>query len=229
MGDVATRGAGAAIEISRSTAGGAVMSLGTSDELAALRGVFQRDYCVLLPGFFDADFTYEISRGIERATFYHREHGKIGSEGCMEANAALARLLFAVNDRRVFEAIDAITGCGSIGCFDGRVYRLGGSGSDRDSWHSDLGDNRLVALSVNVGTEPYLGGELQIRDARSRVIVNSVRNAAPGDAALFRISPDLEHQVTPVEGSSPRTAFAGWFKSRPSFRAVIEGGAWSAP
>jgi hypothetical protein len=229
MADVGTRGGGAAIEISRSTASGAAVSLGSSDEIAVLREAFRRDYCVLLPGFFDAGFTDEISHAIQQAAFYHRQHGKIGSEGCMEANPTLARLLFAINDPRVFGAIDAITGCGSIGCFDGRVYRLGASGSDGDSWHNDLGDNRLVALSVNVGIEPYLGGELQIRDVRSGEIVNCVRNADPGDAVLFRISPDLEHQVTPVEGSSPRTAFAGWFKSRPSFRAVIEGAGWSAP
>jgi hypothetical protein len=219
---------GAAIQIRRSTATGTVVSLGTSDEVAALHDRFWRNHYVLLPGFFDPGFTDGIAPAIERATFYRREHGKIGSEGCMEANATLTRLLFAVNDPGLFEAIDAITGCGSIGCFDGRVYRLGASGSDRDSWHTDLGDNRIAALSVNVGTEPYLGGELQIRDARSGEILNSVRNAVPGDAVLFRIAPDLQHQVTAVEGSIPRTAFAGWFKSRPSFRAVIEGGGWSA-
>src|SRR5205085_5768791 len=216
--------ASASIEISLSTPTGAVVSFGTSDEIAALHDGFRRDYSVMLPGFFDAGFMDEIAPAIQRAEFYRREHGKIGAEGCMEANAALARLVFAVNDPRVFEAIDAITGCGSIGCFDGRVYRLGASGSDRDSWHSDLGDNRLAAMSVNVGSETYLGGELQIRDARSQQMVNSVRNATPGDAVLFRITPDLEHQVTAVEGSSPRTSFAGWFKSRPSFRAVLEGG-----
>src|SRR5947209_9359332 len=86
MADVGTRGGGAAIEISRSTASGAAVSLGSSDEIAVLREAFRRDYCVLLPGFFDAGFTDEISHAIQQAAFYHRQHGKIGSEGCMEAN-----------------------------------------------------------------------------------------------------------------------------------------------
>jgi hypothetical protein len=228
MGDVATAGPGASIQVQMPTGAGTVVSLGTRDELAALYDRFGRDHCVSLPGFFDPHFLNEITPEIERANFYRREHGKIGSEGCMEANATLARLLFGVNDHRLFDAIDAITGCGGIGCFDGRVYRLGASGTDRDSWHSDLGDNRLVALSVNVGTESYRGGTLQIRDAHSRELLHEARPTHPGDALLFRLAADLEHQVTSVEGSTPRTAFAGWFKSRPSFRAVIEGRGWSA-
>ncbi|MGI8429756.1 MAG: hypothetical protein ACR2OB_10730 [Solirubrobacteraceae bacterium] len=181
-----------------------------------------------MPGFFEPMFCAEVAAAIERARFHRREHGKVGSEACMEVNPALVRLLFALNDRRVFVAIDEITSCGAIGCFDGRVYRLGTSSADRDSWHDDLGDNRLAAMSVNVGGE-YSGGTLQIRQARSGELLHEARSGCPGDALLFRIAPSLQHQVTSVQGPVARTVFAGWFKSRPSFRAVLGGEGWSAP
>lgn len=228
MGDVATSGAGAGIQVQLPTGAGTALSPGTRDDHTALLDRFRRDHCVSLPGFFDPTFLNQIAPEIERASFYRRQHRKIGAEGCMEVNATLARLLFAVNDRRLFSVIEAVTGCGSIGCFDGRVYRLDASGRDRDSWHSDVGDNRLAAMSVNVGAEPYLGGALQIRDASSHELLYEAGPTHPGDALLFRIAPSLEHQVTAVTSDAPRTAFAGWFKSRPSFRAVIEGKGWSA-
>ena len=195
-------------------------------DTGALRESFARDNFVLLRGFLDPAFLRQVVPRIERAAFYYRDHRRIGSEECMEVNATLARLLFAINDHRLFKAIDEVTSCGPIGCFDGRVYRLRPDSSDRDSWHSDLGDNRLVAMSVNVGAA-FSGGSLQIRDARSGGQRHQATIAEPGDALLFRISQTLEHRVTSVEGTVPRTAFAGWFKSRPSFRAVLHGAGWS--
>jgi len=49
-----------------------------------------------------------------------------------------------------------------------------------------------------------------------------------GDAVIFRIADHLRHRVSPVEGDVPRVAFAGWFKSAPSFRSVLAGGPWTA-
>ena len=51
---------------------------------------------------------------------------------------------------------------------------------------------------------------------------------APGDAVIFRIAEHLRHRVSPVTGGTHRVAFAGWFKSSPSFRSVVAGGSWNA-
>ena len=102
----------------------------------------------------------------------------------MEVNAALAWLLLLVNDERMLEVVRLITGCGPIGHFDGRVYRMEPSTDHYDSWHDDLGEGRLVALSVNLGREPYEGGALEVRDRRTGASAE-VRSARTGDALLF--------------------------------------------
>lgn len=144
----------------------------------------------------------------------------------MEAGPALALLLFVANDPRLFEIVRDLTGCGPIGCFDGRVYRIDPAQDHHDSWHSDVGEERLVAMSVNLGREPYAGGTVQIRDEGTGRVISEVANRVPGDALIFDIDERLRHRVSAVEGHVPRTAFAGWFKSEPSFREVLRGGGW---
>jgi hypothetical protein len=97
---------------------------------------------------------------------------------------------------------------------------LPGSGH-YDSWHDDLGDYRLVAMSLNLSREVYSGGVLRIRHHATGQIVHAVANTGLGDAILFRITPELDHYVTEVEGAVPKTAFAGWFKSQPHFHAWV--------
>lgn len=204
------------------------LSLGSDDERSLLRRQFADHHHLRLPGFLDRELFDEIARGVDESRFVPRSHDGIGEEACMEVNAVLARLLLLVNDQDLFAAVRELTGCGPIGCFDGRVYRMGAPGEHYDSWHSDIGDSRLVAMSVNLSTAPYSGGLLQIREHDSDEISAEVPNLGPGDAILFRLSPDLRHQVTPVEGSAPRTAFAGWFKSSPTLLEVLKGGDWTA-
>jgi len=204
------------------------LSVGDEAEIEALRERFARDHCVRLEGFLDRELRDEIVAGIEGADFYERSHGKIGTEGCMEANPTLTRLLLLANDPRLFELIRRITGCGEIGCFDGRVYRISPAADHSDSWHSDMADHRMIAMSVNLSPIPYDGGALEIRDERSGEIVHTESAPALGDAVIFRLAEELRHRVMPVEGTVPRTAFAGWFKSQPDFLSVLRGAGWSA-
>ena len=55
-----------------------------------------------------------------------------------------------------------------------------------DSWHDDDGDGRMVALSLNLSTNGYRGGVLQIRDKQSGEILHEVANTGFGDAIVFR-------------------------------------------
>ncbi len=137
-------------------------------------------------------------------------------------NAVFRLLHFLMHDPRLFEIIRRITGCGRIGCFVGRVYRFVPGARHYDSWHSDVIYHRMIAVSTNLGRGIYTGGIFQMRKAHSLRIIHEAANTGPGDAIIFRISPGLRHRVTTVEGSVPKTAFAGWFCSRPDFYAFLK-------
>lgn len=190
-------------------------------DLCAARQRLQRCAYVKLSGLLDGPLLVALLDTIDRTEFYRRVHAGIGVELCAASGAASAALEFLLNDPVLLEAISEITGCGALGCFEGRVYRIVPSGGHYDSWHSDVGQDRLLALSINLGRRPYDGGRLQIRRADSATIIGDVENATPGDAVLFRVHPDLRHRVGAVAGDEPRTAYAGWFRAAPDFRQLL--------
>jgi hypothetical protein len=191
--------------------------------LDELRAQFRARSSVQLPGFLGPGFFDEVSVQAERAEFVerHREfqfgHGEgeedVGFvEGTLRDGTPPEPLMsFLVNDPRLIELISAITGCGPIGRFDGRVYRM--DPSRYSGWHDDFGDNRMIAMSVNLTRELYGGGTLRLREKGSDRILHDTPNTGPGDALIFQISGDLEHCITPIEGTVSKMAFAGWFKS----------------
>lgn len=72
-------------------------------------------------------------------------------------------------------------------------------------------------MSINLGL-PFEGGVLQIARTDADELLAEVANTGPGDAVLFRIAPWLRHRVGSVTGDFSRTAYAGWFRSAPSYR-----------
>jgi hypothetical protein len=60
-----------------------------------------------------------------------------------------------------------------------------------------------------------------MRHAGSSEILRELPNLTPGDGIMFRIDSGLRHRVTEVTGSVPKTAFAGWFRSEPSFGEIL--------
>jgi hypothetical protein len=139
----------------------------------------------------------------------------------MRENAVLVALFLLVNDERLFRLLEEVTGCGRIGCFRGRVYRMIPGPEFYHGWHDDVAGSRLAAMSINLSGEAYRGGVLQIREAGSKRILQEVANPGAGDAVVFRVSRQLEHRITEVEGCVPRTALAGFFESEPDHRTVF--------
>jgi hypothetical protein len=204
------------------SSGSANLVLGSHPVLEAARGVFSGHHCVKVPGFLADDLFAEVLAKMRSDDFYERTQEGLGSEACLRQDSPIVALLWLlVNDDRLFRVIEALTGCPAIGSFQGRVYRFTDSPSHHDDWHDDIGDNRLVALSVNLSSQPYDGGTLQIRDCTSCDILHEESNTGPGDALIFRLAPELQHRVTNVTGSRPKTAFAGWFKSAPDFKTLV--------
>jgi hypothetical protein len=179
---------------------------------------FDREDCVLLERFLDADLFEELAGPLEAAEFAPEGHS-VGDDVALRTPLPAADLLlFAMNDPRLFSAVAELTGCDRISSFAGRVYRIEPSSGQGLEWHDDRGDpGRLLAISINLGREPFQGGVLEIRDRRTGDIVHRSANTGRGDAVVFRIGEHLEHRVSPVEGTTSRTAYAGWFSSHPRF------------
>jgi len=190
------------------------VNIGSQTELDAAGALFERCHCVLLPRFVEARLFRTLQRDIEHAAF-QPSADTFYTYHFLEETALQNRLLFVLNTPRLFRALEAITACPHLGSFQGSVYRLMPGSRHRLEWHNDVGDDRVLALSVNFSTGIYAGGLLQIREAGSEQILHEAANTTPGDALVFRVAPHLQHRVTGLEGCVPKTALAGWFRSRP--------------
>ena len=194
---------------------------GAQADLVKLRRHFERNHFVRLPGFLSAELLKDLRKKIPRARFSRRVHKDIAVELCMKDHDAFRLLWFLTNDFRLFQWIEAITGCEKIGCFTGRVYRMEGKGH-HDDWHNDMTANRMVAMSVNVSEKVYKGGHLMLRKIGKPSTARIIRNTGFGDAILFHLSHELEHRIMNITGPEAKTAYAGWFRSKPNFFASIK-------
>jgi 2OG-Fe(II) oxygenase superfamily len=191
------------------------LSLDTSG-LAELRARFETSQCVRLQGLLDPDLLSFLVDRLERGTWSERVHDGIGVEHVLDEDPALHMLFFLVNAPRFRDVIEAVTGCRPLTRFNGRIYRMVPSRGHYDDWHNDVSDERLVGMSVNLSPRGYTGGTFQLRQHATHIVLAELANTGFGDAILFRISSDLEHRVTDVEGAEAKVAFAGWFRRAPT-------------
>jgi hypothetical protein len=206
------------IQLTRS---GAVISA-ASDELARLRTQFACDQCILLPRLIDADLLHTIQRRIDESEFRPFIHEGIGHDSNLVDQFTVHMLFFLTNDPRFLQIVRGITACAAIDAFHGRVYRMDPASSNRDSWHDDMIENRLVGMSLNLSTRPFRGAAFQLRDRHSTRILREVANTGGGDAIVFKLASHLQHRNTDVTGTAPKTAFAGWFRShQPDYHSWI--------
>lgn len=181
--------------------------------IAALRAEFDATHVVKLPAFIDAPLLAEVQQHVAAGTFHSKIHKASGVEMCMEPNAAVWLLRFLIVSADVLHAVEAITGARNLTSFFGRVYRLDPATDQRHDWHDDLEDGRQLGFSLNVSTDRFEGGALQLRERDPERVTATVFNTTPGDALIFRLHQNVQHQVLPTTGSVPRTVFAGWFRS----------------
>jgi hypothetical protein len=191
------------------------------DSLSQARDRFDRGHWILLPKLLAPELVTPVLTAFEQTAFADYEHEGIGSELCARHGLATGVLELLANDPEFLEIVRVLTGCGPIGSFVGRVYRMVPGQGHYDSWHSDVGGDRMIAMSINLSARPYSGGLLQMRQADGDEIFCEVANLGLGDALLFRIDPSLRHRVTDVVGSVAKTAYAGWFRSRPAYRDLV--------
>ena len=187
--------------------------------LDRIREEFMRQSCAKFPEFLEPALVRVLLRGIAGAEFFERVHTTItppGTDLCMRQNDTLGLLGFLMNDPRLFQFMERITGCSRIGHFRGNVCILGSGQHYQLSWHDDRADDRLAAMSINLSTDTFEGGALEMRDRRSGHVL-STTTLGVGDAVLIRLADHLQHRVTDVEGRVNRTTFVGWFKTGPDY------------
>ncbi len=172
---------------------------------------FETKHCVLISNLIHPELLAVIQRCLSTAPFESFSHGGLGQELITKDRVLLSALHFVFNMPSLLEAIREITQVPAIAGFGGRLYRMLPSPEHWDEWHDDRSPGRLVGMSVNLTREPYCGGVFMLRRADTHEILREVVNSGFGDANVFRISDALEHHVTAVTGTVPRTAFAGWF------------------
>lgn len=194
---------------------------GSGAEFQVAADMFRRQHVILLEQLLDPGLLARVQQAVASATFVSRTHGKIGRELCMTQDSLAVQMLsLQTNLDSLFAAVRTITGCGPIGFFEGRIYRAPASAEFSDSWHSDESGGRQVGLSINLGPEVYQGGLFELREGEA--VLFRAANTVPGNALLFRIRAGLQHRVKPVEGTTPKTAYAGWFIEEASSTQYIE-------
>jgi hypothetical protein len=180
---------------------------------------FKRSHAVRLPGLIHSDLVRLFATRLDQGGWSPREYQGVGRDLVSEDSTVLGALQMLSNNPVFVDFMRRATGLEGIKGFLGRIYRLMPGTNQFSDWHRDTLDGRMIGMSINLGLDPYRGGVFRLRESRSGCVLCELVNTGPGDAIVFRISDDLEHMVTTVEGDSPKTAFAGWF--RPDEYAIV--------
>src|SRR5262249_18598996 len=155
-----------------------------SEDLDDLRTEFDRRHCLLFRELLDRDVLRFLLAKLAQGTFNSRLHPGVGTELCLADSVSLGLLYFLTNNQKLVDIVGQATGCGRIGCFQGRVYRMVPGKGHYDSWHSDMIENRMIGMSINLGANPYSGGVFQLRDRLSKDKLHEVANTGLGDAIV---------------------------------------------
>jgi hypothetical protein len=97
---------------------------GAEEELQALGREFARRQCILLENFLEPKLLEGLRRRLDQDEFYQRLHQDTRLELCLKEKSTHGLVHFLLNDPALFELLQKSTGCGRIGRFYGRVYRM---------------------------------------------------------------------------------------------------------
>jgi len=196
------------------TLSGTQVALSPSD-FATLQTAFRERHHLVLQSLVSEPLLKAIGGSLAQGTFDAADYAGVGSDLRLRGGGALEALHLAMNDPELLGTIERIVQAAPLSSFGGRVYRMLPGHEHVADWHDDLHADRHIGLSINLSEVAYEGGLFQLRRLGSDTLIAEVHNTGLGDAILFRLSPDLQHRVTPVTGAFAKTAFAGWFRPGP--------------
>ena len=198
---------------------------GSEQELQQMHNKFKQDHCIMLQKFLEPGLLHFIQQKITESGFYEKKY-KVDDEKVVDykpRDKTINSLLrFLINDKKLFKLIEKITDGPQIGSFNGVTLRMTQDYGNHVTWHNDMGNNRLIGISINLSTDIYSGGIFQIRNYNSKQIIHEIANTGFGDCIVFSVSSRLEHRVTKVENKTSRTVFAGWFRSKPDYCLMLK-------
>lgn len=161
----------------------------------------------------DADLLDRVRDLCRRARFLVDVVPDVGVREVETPPVAGATLTVLLQRPELRDWIRRATGTAPLGQVKGSVAQSRPSGGQQLDWHDDgeaAGTDRLLAITVNLGDEPFAGGAFELRSRRTGAIVR-FQHDRPGSALIFAVRPDLEHRVLPVTDGGPRRVFGGWF------------------
>ncbi|MEI9993139.1 MAG: 2OG-Fe(II) oxygenase [Rhizomicrobium sp.] len=181
---------------------------------AALAAQFARRHVLELPDLIQPDVLQTLAPAIGAARFVACAVDGVGPR-LRERPTRLGNLLRHLLRRQALrDWLTRITGVSPLGAVTGAVARFEGGGGQALDWHDDIGASaRMLAVTINLGDAPYEGGVFEMRRRDTGEILFRHTHRQPGSALVFRVSPALEHRVTPVNAGGPRTVFSGWYLS----------------
>lgn len=195
----------------------------SSSELQELRAEFAERQCVFLPKLVSREVLDRIRPQLDTASFHLWSVPELGAREEVDTHSLRGFLLLVIQRAPFFRVIEEITGYSPIRGLDGTVNRLLPQPGHHLLWHRDTQEpERLLGISIHLGSHPYEGGRFQLRDEVRERRLADVAITGPGDAIVFGLAPELSHRVTPVVGEHPRITFAGWLlsESRSAFQAA---------
>jgi 2OG-Fe(II) oxygenase superfamily len=186
--------------------------------IAELKAEFEATKCIFLPNFVEPKTLQILLSKIEKTGFQTkfegRESEKFGKVFFIPQESPLVftfNMLFTAPPLYTF--LEKVTGCTPIHNFVGRLHRSEGGEDHFIDWHGDNADNRLLAMTLSLGTDRYKGGFFQMREKDSGKILREFGQIEAGDAFIFKIAPELQHRLT-VVSEGRRTAGVGWFRAK---------------
>lgn len=193
-----------------------------SAQLPRWRAEFAQTHCLRLPAFIEPALLDFWLRLVGRAAFVPKSETHQGSEFGFTRfvpprDPALYFLHFLVNQPPLFRLVEAITGCPHVGNFAGRMHRSLPGGGEYLDWHDDISDHRLIGLDIHLSPAPFTGGAFHLRERPGGRETFVADYEPAGSAFLFRVSPAVEHRLTPLTGGAPRTVAVGWFRAQPDW------------
>ena len=175
-------------------------------------GAFREQRSLLCRDIFTPELLASLVASCRRTQFREDDVKGLGTREVEAPQRVGAAMNLMLSRAPFLRWVEAATDCGSVGHVEGRLVQTRANGRDRLDWHDDLdnGDRRL-GITICLSDAPVEGGCFELRDKKTKELLNSHVHQQCGTALIFGIGPDVEHRLTPITAGGPRRVFSGWF------------------
>src|SRR5947209_2331625 len=94
-------------------------------EMDGMAAEFEMQNAIVIEQLLEPGLLRQVQEAVDTATFEPRHHHGVGTELCMTGESlAVQMLLLAANNPQLFRFVERVTGCSTLGYYDGRIYRF---------------------------------------------------------------------------------------------------------